>query len=209
MIIPALETLYKAFDAINTKYFESKLAQPIITIQTNSHYNKNCLGWCTVDPLWKSKEDKKFKQWEICVCSERLKDDMISIVETLMHEVVHYANASYGIEDCKRGKHNEHFKELAERVGLKVSKRRGVGWGMTEPTEDFVNFVVSLKLDMKVFDCFRDIIEKEKTKRKKKMFKFQCPECKEIIKGKATLKAVCEDCGQEFILIEEVEESED
>lgn len=211
MIIKSLETLYQMFDSINKKYYQNKLNKPMITIQTNSFRNSNIMGWCSTDPIWIYKDESKkdVKRWEINICAETLKNDILSIAETLQHEIVHLANAQNEIVDCKKGKHNEHFKNLAEKVDLKVEKRRGVGWGITEPTENFIIFVVGLKIDSSVFDCYRDLILKEKIKRKKKMFKYICPGCKETIKAKMGINVMCEDCNQEFIFNDEVQEKED
>jgi len=212
MIIPAIETLYKIFDSLNNKYFQSKLKQPIITIQTQGRYNgkSQILGWCSSEPIWTHKDSKQkdVKHYEINICAETLQRDMIEIAATLQHEIVHYANSSYGIDDCKKGRHNEYFKELAERCDLKVTKQRGRGWGNTEANEAFVNFIVSLKLDQKVFDCYRELKLTKKTKREKKMFKYICPSCKTEAKAKVDANIICGECNQEFVMVEEKEKEE-
>ena len=46
----------------------------------------------------------------------------VDIVATLLHETAHAWNSSKGIEDCASNqRHNKHFKEKAEALGLIVA----------------------------------------------------------------------------------------
>jgi hypothetical protein len=201
------EELYKAFDAMNKQYFESKLEYPVITIQKRMKVTKGYVnnGWFTLNKTWSNKttEDKKY---EINISAEHLKDDIHSVMATLLHEMVHYLNKNLDIKDCSGQVHNKRFKTAAEAVGLEVAKDQKLGW-ITSPSDEFSEFVdIIIKPNENAFSYFRMVFteKKESTPREKKTFSYVCPTCKEKIKAKRDRNIICGECDCEFEMEDEV-----
>ena len=215
-----LNELYRIFDKLNEKYYENKLEPPIITIQKAKR--KGNLGWFTTSKMWQSKQnedndiDNEFdefdiddntenqesihRKYEINVCSEHLNSELEEIVGTLHHEMVHYLNATLGIKDCNGNKHNKKFKNAAEQLDLIVEKSKKCGYGHTtcnSRLQEFIN--EEIKPDETYFTFYRCEAEsKEKKPRVKKVFKYTCPKCGEIVKAKPETIISCGKCEVEF-----------
>jgi predicted SprT family Zn-dependent metalloprotease len=203
----ATEELYKAFDILNKKYFNSDLEYPIITIQKRMKITKGYVnnGWFTTNRTWSDRTGEN-KKYEINISAEHLKDDIHSIVATLLHEMVHYMNKNLGIKDCSGQIHNKRFKAAAEAVGLVVEKDKKLGW-ITSPSEEFSEFVdTEIKPNENAFLYFRMVFKDtmESKPREKKTFTYTCPECKEKIKAKRDKNIICGDCGCEFEMEDEI-----
>ena len=102
----AVEELYRIFEILNAEFFNNSLDYPIITIQKA---RKGHFGWFTLDKVWTNKEDTDAK-YEINIGAEHLQDSTESIVDTLLHEMVHYQNKVNAIRDCNGQVHNKKFK---------------------------------------------------------------------------------------------------
>jgi hypothetical protein len=193
----ALDELYRIFDILNRKYYESKLPYPMITIQKTKRSGN--LGWFTLDKVWanKSTEDRRY---EINICAEYLNGEIYEIVDTLQHETVHYANKISDIKDCNGQVHNKKFKRLAEQVGLIVEKSKKYGFGHTSCSDEFRQFIDEvIKPDIKAFEYFRNVPPKEKKEAKeKKTFKYVCHICGAEVKAKKDKNIVCGECECQF-----------
>ena len=82
-IRPIIKELERIYDVLAKKY-KLKAQRPLITIQTKGR-QKDTLGW-----HWANKWKYNKKELsEINICAESLNGNPI---ETLVHEMVHYAN---------------------------------------------------------------------------------------------------------------------
>jgi predicted SprT family Zn-dependent metalloprotease len=202
------EELYKAFDILNKKYFDAKLEYPIITIQKRKKITKGYVnnGWFTTNRTWSDKSGEN-KKYEINISAEHLKDDIHSIMATLLHEMVHYLNKNLEIKDCNGQIHNKRFKEAAESVGLITMRDQKLGW-ITSASDEFSEFVDSIiKSNENAFSYFRMVFtekDKESKPREKKTFSYTCPICGEKIKARRDRNIICGECDCEFEMEDEV-----
>lgn len=204
----ALDELYRIFDILNRDKFNGSLSEPVITIQKTKG---TTLGYFTVDKVWKNKgdsdkndglaaEDKEENAfYEINVdprwfCTRTAAD----VTETLLHEMVHYFNKVNDVKDCSGNVHNKKFKAAAESVGLVVERGKSVGWGYTSMTDELREYIdTEVKPNDSAFEYFRAGVIKPDTtkkKRKKSLFKYECPKCGTIAKAKKDVKIMCGDC---------------
>ena len=183
-IIKELERIYDSFSKL--KGLDKIAPRPIITIQTKGM--SNSLGW-----HWKDKwQFKKKNISEINICAESLSED---VIETLIHEMVHYHNASLDIEDCNQHQyHNKRFKEMAENYGLNVEKSGRHGWSATSISKALQKIISKVKINKKVFNLYRkkNIVIKSITK----MIKYRC-DCT-IVRCATDLQANCIKCNKPF-----------
>jgi hypothetical protein len=198
----ATNELDRLFDIFNEHYYQSKLEKPVIVIQSVG--KKPYYGFFTINKLWKDSTNKEFH--EITISSEYLNRDIYRICTTLLHEIVHLANDQLGIKDtsanCKY--HNKKFKESAELVGLVCKHDAKVGWGITEPTEEFKKYMDTLKVDNSAFSMFRQKILVSKVANPIKYYNYEC-NCGQQIKSKIetdVLDIVCEKCSTNFHFVE-------
>lgn len=203
----ALNELYRIFNILNEKYYENKLPEPVITIQKS---RANNLGHFTLDKVWKHTKDisdEKLAKYEININSLNLNRPVNEIVETLHHEMVHYANKIADVKDCNGQVHNKKFKQLADSVGLVCERTKKYGWGFTSPSEEFSLFIDEVvKPDEKAFEYFYHVTAKEEKKpRVKKTFEYECPKCKLKVKAAANKNIMCGDC-KEIMTMEELDE---
>lgn len=155
-LAPAIELLEQAYEKALGIFPEDAAAalrdnRPIITIQTNGR-RANVLGWHS-SKRWKHQEDKLD---EITLSAEELGRGLHDVMTTLVHEMVHHANSHLGVSDISsNGYHNKKFKDLAELVGLEVT-RSNRGYAHTAPTEEFKTEVNRWRLrNKKALDVFR------------------------------------------------------
>ncbi len=188
-ICPIIQELERIYDILADKYELNKIAKrPLITIQTKGS-KKNTLGW-----YWKNKWHHNGKDIsEINICAEELSD---KIIQTLIHEMVHYHNASLDILDCNQHQyHNKHFRDRAESYGLNVEKNGRHGWAFTTISESLQKELNKLKIKKQVFTLHR---KRNKTvTAKTKMIKYVC-NCT-TVRCATNLQATCDKCGKKFI----------
>ena len=203
----ALDEIYRWFNLLNKKYFNSALSTPVITIQKG---RLNNFGWFTLAPVWQGKENNDGEvnnpaKYEINITAENLNRPVDEIVVTLQHEMVHYFNKIREIKDCSGQIHNKKFRESAEMLGLVCEKDKKYGWGITTPSVEFQSFVTNeLKPDGAVFEYFRNPPPKEEGKEKKKTtFKYKCPQCGVTLKGKEDIHVLCANCQCELEMEDE------
>jgi len=214
-----LDELYRIFDILNRDKFDSSLSEPVITIQKT---RGEVFGHFTPDKVWLNKYESNDKKkpngdgkvafYEINIdprwfCTRTATD----ITETLLHEMVHYSNKVNEVKDCSGNIHNKKFKAAAERVGLVVERDKKVGWGYTALSEELKEYIdTEVQAKESVFEYFRTGIIKldtKKKKRKKSLFKYECPKCGTIAKAKKDVKIMCGDCNCTMDM-EDIEEDE-
>ena len=190
-IRPAIEELEKAFESF-VPLFGREMPRPVITVQSKGRMN--ALGWFWKDG-WANGEPGKLP--EINLSAEHLAREPEKIAATLIHEMVHYANALDGVRDCTGHQyHNRQFKERAESVGLVVERIGGRGWATTSLSEGLRGVVREAGLKPEPFSLFRQ--DQEAGPAKTWMRKWRC-DCTNI-RAATEVRARCEKCGNTFML---------
>lgn len=88
--------LEKIFRVLNAEYFENKLEEPIITIQSTP----KAYGHVTVAKAWHRADGGQ--RHELNVGAGTLDRPIESVVSTVLHEMVHLWNLQIGVQDCSR-----------------------------------------------------------------------------------------------------------
>ena len=206
----ALEELYRIFSILNHDKFNDILPEPVITIQKTKGL---ALGHFTLDKVWRNKQN--VKENDITMSNEGetayyeinidprwfCNRSAVEIVETLIHEMCHYYNKLSDIKDCNGNIHNKKFKSLAESVGLIVKKGKSVGYGYTSLSDELKEYVKEIiKPNEQSFEYFRESVIKGGTNKPKtkKLFKYTCPDCGQIVKGKKDIIVKCGLCNVEM-----------
>ena len=129
--------LEKMFRALNSKYFDNKLEEPIITVQSTPR----AYGHVTVNKSWRKGQEHRH---ELNIGAGTLDRPIENIVSTLLHEMVHLWNLQTGVKDCSRGGsyHNKRFKQSAEERDLIISYDNTIGWSITEPSLQLIEFII-------------------------------------------------------------------
>lgn len=130
---------------------------------------------------------------QISLGSETLNRPIENVVATMIHEMVHWYNFNNGIKDCSRGNryHNKHFRNEAEKHGIKISYNDTIGWSITEPTEELIDWIIEeafeeLRLQEKSYTSLIAIGGTSGTsttttiKPKTNNIKLVCPKCGQI-----------------------------
>ena len=188
-IRPLIKELERVYDFFAEKNGLSKMAKrPIITIQSKGQ-QKNTLGW-----YWKNKwQYNKQKLSEINICAESLSKKAI---ETLIHEIVHYHNASLNILDCNaHNYHNKNFKSKAESYGLNVKNSGRHGWSDTSISKSLQKIIDKLNIKKDIFTLYRKKNYTIKSTTKMKKYTCGCT----IVRCATNLQAKCKICRNDFI----------
>ncbi|MEG1640818.1 MAG: SprT-like domain-containing protein, partial [Ruthenibacterium sp.] len=129
--------LEKMFRALNAKYFDGVLEEPIITIQSTPR----AYGHVTVGKAWRKGQDNRH---ELNIGAGTLDRPIENIVATLLHEMVHLWNLQNDIQDCSRGGayHNKKFRDAATARDLQISYDPKIGWSVTQPTSELCDFII-------------------------------------------------------------------
>ncbi len=211
-----LSELNRLYTIFNEHFYHREIKTlPVLTVQTNGHY-RNAMAWCSQRKIWLDHEKNEY-HYEIAICSEYLFLPPEEICVNLLHEMVHlYANEQ-GIKTVSRGNtyHNQRFKEIAEEHGLCIEYNNRIGWSITKPTPDTLDFLKK-NIDYEVFILTRgehsprdDEIssrgeegepKKDKEKSKKKSSrKYVCPKCGTIVRATKEVNIKCADCDTVFV----------
>jgi hypothetical protein len=203
LITKTILELNKIFKLLNKQFFEDKLVEPIILIQTKS--KKHTLGTCSTNPIWEKKNDEKDKRYEITLSGKYLNRTTEEIVSTLFHECIHLYCSLNKIKDCSNNGvyHNKKFKEEAEKRGLIIAKDKTIGWSLTKLAEPTIKLISNWKIDDTAFDYWRNSKEFKVEKPKTTLNKYECPQCETKITSSKTLNIICGDCNIKFELVED------
>lgn len=193
--------LEKIFRAVNARYFNGELEEPIITIQSTP----KAYGHVTVAKAWQRGETTRH---ELNIGAGTLDRPIENVVATLVHECVHLYHLQNGIQDCSRGGqyHNKKFKAMAEKCDLQISYDPRIGWIITGPTDALCAFI----LDQGWEDIRMNRIEWSYTPRgagagdstgkpsgsnpNSHSIKYMCPCCKNSVRATKAVNIKCADC---------------
>lgn len=148
---------------------------------------------------------------EINIGAGTLDRPIESVIATLIHEQVHYYNWSHGVKDCSRGGqyHSKKFKLEAEKHGLHIEYDSRIGWSITEPTEELIEWVIENGFeDFRLGrNEFQELIvgiggksgNTPKFPKKNNSIKMICPCCGNIARVTKTTNLICGDCMVKMI----------
>ena len=197
------EFLESAFDILNDKYFSGELPKVVITVQssprTYGHYTKY--------NAW-SDSEKGFR--EINLSAENLDRSVFLTISTLTHEMVHHYCDLKGIKDCSRNGtyHNKRFKEQAEQRGLIIEYDSKIGYSITSPSEELIDFVNEMGWgDIDLSRNGTDLISgggsSGRTTKPSSTRKYICPCCGNSCRATKNINIGCLDCSVVMVLAEE------
>lgn len=206
-----LNELYRIYNAINDEYFESSLPTVFITLKQGKTKSKNVYGTFTPNS-WLHKDGEEIDEegiakdiinenriHEIAMSSEYLSRPFANMCATLCHEMVHLYCEINKIEDTSNNGvyHNNKFKKEAEKRGLIIDKAKIIGWSVTTPSTDFIEFVSTIDdIDDSVFAYFRETpMEISKPTQKKR---WVCPICGQMVSAKKTANIGCWECNMQM-----------
>lgn len=205
-----LNEITEAFKYLNEELFENKLPETVLVIQSKKAGSRKAMGWFTLGKNWTNMETG-VTYHEITVCSETLNQPLSTILEVLVHEMVHLENKSKGIVDCDPGQfHNENFKIAAERALLVCTYSKRYGYGYTRPSAKLKNIFEMLPIDKSAFNLAVDDTATTKSNNYF-MYRYACDGCGIKFKTKANLapNAICGTCGGQINKISNEEEADD
>ena len=194
----AVGLLEKIYRQLNIDKFDGELEEPVITIQSSPHVH----GHVTCAKVWQAGNTTRY---ELNIGAETINRPIENVVSTLLHEMVHIYNLMHGIQDCSRGNtyHNKKFKEKAESVGLVINYDKRIGWSITNPSEELIDYII--------MQGWQDILiarsthtrisssgvstpgEKSKTSSTRK---YICPCCGMSVRATKQVNIVCGDCDK-------------
>ncbi len=202
--------LEKVFRQVNNDLFGGEVEEPIITIQnTPSAY-----GHCSVYKIWNTKNGERH---ELNIDAGSLDRPIENTIATLIHEMTHLLNLQRGIQDCSRGGsyHNKKFKEEAEKHLIKIDYDARIGWSITSPTEELIDYIITKGFEEIQMDraSFGASIGKPGsgssigtqtgtgTKKPSSTRKYQCPKCGMSVRATKEVHVKCMDCDAELIQV--------
>ena len=148
--------LNRLFNIFNSKFFNDKLEQPVIVVQSSR--KKRTLGTCSVNRIWiqKASEDTNAK-YEISISAEYLNRPIEDICATLIHEMVHLHCGLNNIKDTSNNYvyHNKKFKEQAEARGLIIEHAKTIGWSVTTLKPETREYIQTLNVNQQPFEYYR------------------------------------------------------
>lgn len=199
--------LEKIFRQLNYDKFNGELETPIITIQSTPR----AYGHVTCGKVWKRKESNAY---ELNIGAGTLDRPIENVVSTLLHEMVHIYHLMNNIQDCSRGNtyHNKKFKEKAESVGLHIEYDSRIGWSITSPTEELIDYIIEHDWT----DIMINRIEHSRlpisgvggkssgdndkpTKKPSSTRKYICPCCGMSVRATKSVRIKCVDCDEVMV----------
>ena len=190
MLSKNLEFLEKAFDILNQQYFENALSKSVITIQKSPR----AYGHFTLYKAW---EDDKTGYYEINIGAETLNRPLPSTIATLVHEMTHQYCFENGIKDTSRGGtyHNKRFKAEAERRGLMIEHSPRIGYSVTQPAPELINFCTKTwGLEIEIHRKSEGGVGQRK-KKPSSTRKYTCPQCGQSVRATKEVNILCGVCN--------------
>lgn len=176
----------------------------VIAVQSRGR-RRDTLGWFSCE-RWSTADGARLH--EMTLCSESLGRGAEHAAETLLHEMVHFANYAAGVRDTSsNGYHNGSFKERAESVGLDFAPVRHPtkGWALPRLGEAARSAIAAAGPDPEAFSIFR-LAEADPAKQARRSlaswgcgrpFDDCCPPV--WVAAGSECPAACRVCGRDFM----------
>ena len=205
--------LEKMFRALNTRFFDGKLPEPVITLKKTP----GAYGHITCGKTWIAGTEQRH---EINISTATLDRPIEETTATLLHEMCHLYNMVNGIKDTSGGGnsyHNKLFKRTAEAHGLMVDHSKQYGWTITSPSLELLEFIELQgwqAIQMTEGQPWQDMIgtgtgsrapgaanggAAKPPKRPSSTQRWICPKCRTIIRSTKEVRVICADCNIMFI----------
>ena len=198
----------KIFRALNSRYFDSQLEEPVITIQSTPR----AYGHVTVAKAWARADGER--RHELNIGAGTLARPIEEVAATLLHEMVHYFNYKNGVQDCSRGNtyHNKKFKAAAEAHGLTVTHSDKYGWSHTAPGEALLDFILEngltdILINRNEYGGFQVTgtgthsgTGTTPPRRPSSTRKYICPCCGNSVRATKTVNIACLDCDVQMVV---------
>jgi predicted SprT family Zn-dependent metalloprotease len=195
---------YAAFEVIfnhfNAELFEGRLSPVMLAFSKK----QKSLGYYKHE-RWRRPGEERGRVGEIALTPEHLADDERDVASTVVHEMVHLWQFTYG-KASRRGYHNAEWAAKMEALGLVPSNTgepggKRTGQGMTHYIVEGGPFTMAYeKLGRDVLLPFiaGSAVLKDKPEPKPadpSKTKFTCPVCGDSARGKVTLQIDCHKCA--------------
>ena len=179
---------------------QEKTGAPRATILVTRKTGRT-MGHFTHAKLWKAGEESFH---EIMISANYFERGARAVLGTLLHETAHSLDLQAGIQGVTGdGYHNKRFKATAEALGLTITQAKGIGWSVTEVSDECAErWAEALALIENALALMADAEQAGKTRGRNKNLKVAICGCGEKIRisAKALEKCapMCQDCGQMF-----------
>lgn len=195
-----LSVIVKALEEAHASIIE-KTGAPRATILVTRKTGRT-MGHFTHAKIWKA-GDESFN--EVMISAEYFTRGARAVLGTLLHETAHSLDLANGIQGVTGdGYHNKRFKATAEALGLTISQGKGIGWSVTEVSDECAErWAEELKLIEDALALMADAEQAKKGAGRNKNLKVAECRCGEKIRLSAkTLekcRPICQNCGTAFI----------
>lgn len=195
----------QACNLLNKRFFEGTLSKVIITIQSSP----KTYGHFTTGRIWVT-DTQGNGHYEINLSAEYINRPIENTLATLLHEMVHQYCAENNIKDTSRGGtyHNKRFATECEKRGLHISYDKKIGWSITEPAEDLIDYIEESDLRSTI-PFHRATMTVSRKKKKSSTRKYYCPCCGQSVRATKEVNITCGDCQETMICDNNDDESED
>lgn len=161
------------------------------------------MGHFTHAKIWKAGEEQFH---EIMVSANYFERGARAVLGTLLHETAHSLDLQAGIQGVTGdGYHNKKFKATAEALGLTITNAQGIGWSVTEVSDECAErWAEELALIENAMALMADSEAGQAGKkgRNKNLKVAEC-RCGEKIRLSASVlekcAPICQNCGTRFI----------
>lgn len=199
--------LEKIYRELNKDKFNGELEECVITVQSS----KGAYGHVTCSRVWiVNKADGEAQRYELNIGAETLNRPIENVVSTMLHEMVHIYNLMHDIQDCSRGNtyHNKRFKEKAESVGLQIDYDKRIGWSITSPTEELLEYIIEKGWSEILLNRNSGITflggstgghsanTSSGVRKPSSTRKYQCPCCGLSVRATRAVKIICAECAE-------------
>lgn len=206
-IRPIVKSLEDMFDSLNSRFFDSKLEHPVLTVSPDT--TKGAYGWFTTYRAWSTEPGKNGLKdggyYEINMCAEHLQRPIEEVVGTLLHEMVHLYCTMNHIKDTSRNGwyHNDAYRKAAEAHGLTAEKTEKYGYSKTSLSPETLEWLKTLisETGEPGFAIHRKALPKRMQKTKKNhSYKYTCPNCGNSVRATKSVCVACMDCSVQMLL---------
>ncbi len=179
---------------------QEKTGAPRATILVTRKTGRT-MGHFTHAKLWKA-GDEAFH--EIMISANYFERGARAVLGTLLHETAHSLDLQAGIQGVTGdGYHNKKFKETAEALGLTITQAKGIGWSVTEVSDECAErWAEALALIENALALMADAEQAKKTGGRNKNLKSARCGCGGVIRLSATVlekcAPKCQNCGEYF-----------
>jgi len=178
---------------------QEKTGAPRATILVTRKTGRT-MGHFTHAKIWKAGEDSFH---EIMISANYSERGARAVLGTLLHETAHSLDLQNGIQGVTGdGYHNKKFKETAEALGLTITQAKGIGWSVTEVSDECAErWADALALIENALALMADAEQAGKTRgRNKNLLKAVC-KCSSIRASASVIEngVTCNKCGEVFL----------